>query len=308
MREEQKKRRWNPHESFAPTQPLEEHQERLALERKRRSGKFDPNRLSLEARLFYGAVALTWLGWAAVGLLSGHMFILLSRGGPMHFAGVAAAVFCVAVLLCSAFCVLQVIDHYDRRDNEASYKTVRRRLLWGALVLFVLTLFISCSRGVWTTQTPDGFVGWMSTASMIEGIKSPWLISKVSPMASSLNRWFVGIAIWSLAVGIVVKVLFKRSPHVVPPWVVLGILYFVFAPLLAAFTVNYLLYVVTGDVVGGDLSTPAVRSKIAFAMSVLIACAVAWLMLASVTTMIIGRALRGLPLNGRAPPPQGDRS
>lgn len=288
------KRRWNPHEPFAPTQPLEEHQERLRMQqRKRRRGDFHPNRLSLAARLFYGVAAVTWLGWAAIGLVSGHMFILLSRRGPWHFSGLAAVLFCCAVLLSSALCALQVIDHYDRRDNEASYKAMRRRLLWGAFILFVLTLILSCSGSLGATRVPDGFIGWMDTTSLVHGIKSPRLVRYLSPMAASLNGWLLGTTIWLLVVGMVGKLLFKGTLPVLPPFAALGVLYFVFAPLLAAFTLNLLWYVATGDVAGRDLSEPSVRPRVALALSMLIACVGAWMTLALVTAMAIARTLRG---------------
>lgn len=308
MRDERVKRRWNPDEPFALTQPLEEHQERLQTQRRKRRGVFHPNRLSLAARLFYGAAAMTWFGWAVVGLVSGHMFLLLSRGGPLHFSGLAALLFCAAVLLCSAFCVLQVMDHYDRRDNEASYKTVRRWLLWGALILFVLTLLFSCngSFGAAATPSPGKFGGWMSTASLIDGIKNPWLIKHLSPIAESLNRWLVATTIWFFVVGAVVKFLFKETHPALPPRVALSLLYFVFAPLLAAFTLNWLWYVATGDVAGRDLSASIIRPRIALALSMLIACAGAWMILLLITAMAVGRALRGEPLAGRSHSPTNE--
>ena len=40
--------------------------------------------------------ALTWGAWALIGLLSGHMYVLLSRRGSIHLSGTAAILFAAA--------------------------------------------------------------------------------------------------------------------------------------------------------------------------------------------------------------------
>jgi hypothetical protein len=295
------RRRWNPHEPFLPTQPLEEHQERLRLQRReRRRGDFVPNQLSLAARLFYGVTALTWFGWALIGLVSGHMFVLLTRRGPWHLSGLAASLFCGAVLLCSALCALQVVDHYDRRDNEAAYGAMRRCLLWVAFTLFVLTLLVSWT-GSFGAERAGGFMGWMDTAALLGGVRSPWLVSHLSPIAALLNRWLLGTTILSLGVGVACKLLHGGTRQALPPWAALGVMYIGFAPLLAVFTLNLLMYVATGDVAGSnDLGAPSVRPRIAFAMSMLLACAAAWMTLALTTVLAVARTLRGKDLRQAA--------
>lgn len=287
------KRRWNPHEPFLPTQPLEEHQVRLQLNRaERRRGNFVPNRLSAAARLFYGVAALTWFGWALIGLVSGHMFVLLTRRGPWHFSGLAAILFSGAILLCSAFCTLQVVDHYDRRDNEAAYGALRRRLLWVAFTLFVLTLLFSCT-GSLGAERAGWSLGWMDTAALLSGLRSPWIVGHLSPIAASLSRWLLGATIWLLVVGVACKLLYGWRQRALPPWAALSVMYIAFAPLLAAFTLNLLMYVATGEVAGNNDLGATVRPRIALALSMLLACAAAWMMLALTTVIAIARTLRG---------------
>jgi len=72
-------------ERFAPTQPLPEHQDRLRSQRHSTRLKYTPNHVPLIARTLYALVSLTWIGWAMIGLLSGHMFVLLSKRGPIQF-------------------------------------------------------------------------------------------------------------------------------------------------------------------------------------------------------------------------------
>ena len=71
-------------------------------------------------------------------------------------------------------------------------------------------------------------------------------------------------------------------------------MYIAYAPLLAAFTLTLLMYVATGEVAGNnDLGATSVRPRIALALSMLLACAAAWMMLALTTVIAIARTLRG---------------
>lgn len=88
---------------------------------------------------------MTWMGWVLIGVLSGHMFFLISRGGPIHFAGIPALVFCCAVLAGVAATITPILDHYDRRNNEAAYKVLRRWFWWAALGLVVAAIASRCS-------------------------------------------------------------------------------------------------------------------------------------------------------------------
>jgi len=87
--------------------------------------------------------AVTWGAWACIGFLSGHLFFLVSRGGPAHFSGLPALIFAGAVLACAVACMTMVVDHYDRRDNEAAYRRLKKQLWWGAGALFLVAILVA---------------------------------------------------------------------------------------------------------------------------------------------------------------------
>ena len=124
-------------ERFTPTQPLPECQDRLRKQRRWTRTIYTPNDVPLSHRILYGLISLTWVGWAMIGLLSGHMFFLVSKRGAIHFSGVPAMLFSAAVVACAIACVVTIVDHYDRRDNEESYRRVRRRAWLTAMVFFL---------------------------------------------------------------------------------------------------------------------------------------------------------------------------
>ncbi len=133
----------HPIGSFEPTQPQEDHQQ-AARSEAALAPSYVPNAVPAVVRLFYALLALTWTGWAMIGLVSGHMFFMVSRGGPVHFEGLAAMLFCAAVLLAAFQCVLPIIDHHDQRDNEAAYKRVRKTMAWVAVMVLVAALTFGC--------------------------------------------------------------------------------------------------------------------------------------------------------------------
>jgi hypothetical protein len=120
-------------ERFAPTTPLPQHQVRLREQRRWSRPPYVPNNVPRRLRILYGLISLTWVGWAVIGLLSGHMFWLVSRHGPVHFSGVPALLFCAAVMACAAAFAVSIVDHYDKRDNEDAYRRTRRWIWLAAL-------------------------------------------------------------------------------------------------------------------------------------------------------------------------------
>jgi hypothetical protein len=97
---------------FVNTQPLPEHQQRLDKQAWwRRQRRHQPNQVYIGARLFYGVLTLTWTAWAAIGVLSGHMYFLVSRGGPLHLFGLPALLFSGSVLAAAVACGSVIVDH-----------------------------------------------------------------------------------------------------------------------------------------------------------------------------------------------------
>lgn len=288
--------RWHPNESFAPTQPLPEHQQRLAEQKRwRRLGRYVPNHVPLGLRLFYGVVALTWAAWAAIGLLSGHMYFLVSRGGPLHFAGLAAFVFSAAVLASAAACVITIADHYDRRDNEASYVRMRRRLWWAAAAFFVLACAVGLAQGTGLLRSTGRWAGLLPAAQLAELLTSPWLARLLEPHVPALRVWLGGTTLWFAGGSLVLRWLgVSRLGRERSPVVASVAACAVLLPVLVVFTLNLVVDLAAGAFAArGAPSSGAVPAQMAWMHSMLVACLGAIFMLLAVAAVGAGRWLRG---------------
>ncbi|MGE0332661.1 MAG: hypothetical protein AB7P37_18440 [Ramlibacter sp.] len=147
-------------------------------------------------RLFLAAAGLTWMGWALIGIVSGHMFFMISRAGPIHFAGIPALVFCCAVLAGAVAIILPILDHYDRRDNEAAYRDLRRWLWWAALSLVAVAMVSRCSPlaggGQDAALLPPERLQKLLVSDRLDRLLRPWgsdlmLVMGLSSLAAVVN-------------------------------------------------------------------------------------------------------------------------
>jgi hypothetical protein len=291
-------------ESFAPTQPLPEYQERLRKQRRWSRPAHTPNHVPFGLRLIYSLAGVTWLSWAMIGLLSGHMFFLVSRKGPIHFTGIPALMFSGAVLASAAACAVVIVDHYDRRDNEDSYRRFRRGLWWSAVGLFLVACIVGFAERADVLPYTDGRVGLLSTASLKSLLLSKWLANKLGPHKSTLDTWALVTFIWCFAgLFIMTKVGLIKEGDSPRPGVVCVMLAFFVVPALGTFTLYLVYALAAGDLPSRTLlSEEELRSQLAWMQSMLVTClaALSFSLLALVTI-----ALRAI---GVLPPLNAERS
>lgn len=290
-------------ESFAPTQPLPEFQERLRSQRRYFKPAYTPNHVPLGARLFYSLVSATWLAWASIGLLSGHMFFLISRGGPIHFTGVPALLFSGAVLASAAACAVAIVDHYDRRDNEDSYQRVRRWFWWSAAVFFLIACVIGFAERSNVLPYTDGRLGLLSTVSLKSLLLSQWLAKMLGPHKATLDTWALLSGIWCFAgCFLMSKLGLVKTGVQSHPGVLFVTLVFFVAPALSTFTLYLIYSLAAGDFPSHlSLSDEEVRSRLAWMQSMLLTClAVLSLLLMGIVSIVL-RALGIIPPLGGHP-------
>ena len=133
---------------------------------------YTPNHVPLSARLLRGFGALALIAWGAIGVMVDDL-VLPTKTGALHLHGLAAWVMAAAMLCGAAVLVSVVVDHYDRRRNEAAY---RRCGLWGARLGWILA-GLSCGlllAGIRYPQASDfgpwravaGVLGWIFVAAI----------------------------------------------------------------------------------------------------------------------------------------------
>lgn len=153
---------------FEPTYPME-----------REEGPRMRLRPSPQRRVLYWIIACTLVAWAAIGLLTGHMYVLAGSGGgglaAVPFRGAAAWLFSAGVLAIASRFVLDATDYFGRCDSEQASHSVNQGLylLAGALLIGA---FIVKYAG------PDKYSSGYALASpawLIEVARSNWIHSWV---------------------------------------------------------------------------------------------------------------------------------
>lgn len=239
-----------------------------------------------------------------IGLLSGHMFFLVSRRGPIHFTGVPALMFSGAVLASAAACAVAIVDHYDKRDNEEAYSRFRRWLWWSAVGLFLVACIVGFAERTDVLPYTDGRVGFLSTASLKSLLLSKWLANKLGPHKSTLDTWALLSGIWCFAgLFIMSKLGLIKEGDSPRPGVVFVLFAFFVVPALGTFTLYLIYALAAGDLPSRTpLSEEELRSQLAWMQSMLVAflSALSFSLLA-----IVAIALRAI---GIGPPLGAQRS
>lgn len=109
---------------------------------------YQPNEIPRGARLGRTAAALFVLFYAVRGLFVDDLVIEFPvrqrspLGGALHLHGVVAWTMAAAMLCAVAVLFSAVVDHYDRRDNEAAYRRFAARGYEAAWTLGIVAVLM----------------------------------------------------------------------------------------------------------------------------------------------------------------------
>ena len=107
---------------------------------------FTPNKISRGDRITYIILSSILLIYGLGGFIIDDLYIPGKRGKGFHIHGIALYIMLCAFMCAIANLISIVIDHYDKRDNEISYKKFAKRteiLGWiFAVSAFLADLFL----------------------------------------------------------------------------------------------------------------------------------------------------------------------
>lgn len=100
-----------------------------------------PNIISRKTRITNIVISSILLGYGVYSLAIDDFFLPAKSGGGVHFTGVGAWLMFGAICCVVTKLVAEVIDHYDRRNNELTYAHVFAVSDWFAWTFFAAALF-----------------------------------------------------------------------------------------------------------------------------------------------------------------------
>lgn len=107
-----------------------------------RQATYVPNVIAPETRLKDLAISGFLLIYGTLGIAIDDLYIPGKRSKGLHYHGEPAWIVFGAMLLCIAAMLSEVVDHYDRRNNEHKYKWFAKVCQGAALGLFILALLL----------------------------------------------------------------------------------------------------------------------------------------------------------------------
>jgi len=206
-------------------------------------------------------------------------------------------IFCVAVVASAVACFVTVVDHYDRRDNEASYRRWRLRLVLAAMGCLLLAGGVGWAERADLLPLTDGRLGLLSTPGLRTLLAADWLQELLVPRSDEINRWAVILMGWLVVASFMLKVFGLWSKDQPPhPVLALFMAVCVVGPALVSFTLMLLTTMVSGtfpEVQGR--AEDVVRGQLAQMHSMLLMCLAFLAGLGVVVLTIVLRAVGVLP-------------
>jgi hypothetical protein len=109
--------------------------------------RYIPNHIPASERWLYFGLSLLILTWGSYGLWVDDLIVPIGkRGRSMHFHGTAAVVMFCAMVAAILSLLAIVIDHFDLRNNELTYRRFAFFTQLVGCVLFVSAIVIQAWR------------------------------------------------------------------------------------------------------------------------------------------------------------------
>lgn len=101
----------------------------------KRIRKHKPNFIARKTRVICAITAVLLLCYIAAHLAIGYIYLPTKRGGVL-LSGMPALAIMASIFFLSLPATLTIIDHYDKRPNEKTYKSLKTACLRISLYFF----------------------------------------------------------------------------------------------------------------------------------------------------------------------------
>jgi hypothetical protein len=110
-------------------------------------GNYVPNTIVLKKRIVNFCVALAIMAYGGYGLYIDQLWVPLSKYASIRLIGIAAIFMFIAIICASIEMITEVLDHYDKRDNEHTYYKIANLFKYASYMSFAIAIFTGFSMG-----------------------------------------------------------------------------------------------------------------------------------------------------------------
>lgn len=111
------------------------------------NGDYVPNEIPLKKRMFNSLFSLAIIFYGGYGLYINELWVPIAKRTAVVLSGVSAVLMFAAIVCASVMLIAEVIDHYDKRDNEHTYYKVALYFKYVAYSGFAFAVFIGLMTG-----------------------------------------------------------------------------------------------------------------------------------------------------------------
>jgi hypothetical protein len=96
--------------------------------------------IPLTERIVHILLSIFLIGYGVHGLLADDLFLPSKHGRGTHLHGIPMVLMLISMACATVALMSTVIDYYDRRDNDRSYKSFARIAGYCGWTFFILSL------------------------------------------------------------------------------------------------------------------------------------------------------------------------
>ena len=112
-----------------------------------KEGNYIPNEIPLKNRVTNALLSLSIILYGSYGLYIDELWVPVAKRTSIVLSGVSALLMFIAILCAAVMFIAEVVDHYDKRDNEHTYYKVALYFKNIAYVVFGIAVIVGLSMG-----------------------------------------------------------------------------------------------------------------------------------------------------------------
>ncbi|WP_395342922.1 hypothetical protein PN836_002160 [Ningiella sp. W23] len=112
-----------------------------------KDGNYIPNQVPLQARIVNSLFAIVIIAYGSYGVYFGELFVPIARNLSIIIYGPATVIMLLSIIAASLTMIIEIVDHYDTRDNEHTYYKFARISASIGVVSFIAAIVVGFSSG-----------------------------------------------------------------------------------------------------------------------------------------------------------------